>query len=299
MCRPARPAPSIELEQQLTGASVVTDLDLVAKELTELRAVEGELDIDDPRGESYAAAITLLEWQLRQAAKQAGTIADLNTGFVPVADDGWLPYSAPWAGPVVDAWRKTLTPVEDLTSVLRLRRVRRIVGDYPLDEVRHAYLDPEGRYVLVIGLASGLWSLAEWPVSLAATATWTDKTVVAGDDDAGTTTTLLALTPTDDGRMRVDPVPLPPRSDRDAFAYGYGGGTPSTTFHALLRCALGDGPDVRRAHALAGVRDPDGNPVSQLWSAISTTTGPLRLSWPQVKLWARADRKRALTHLKP
>jgi len=35
-------------------------------------------------------------------------------------------------------------------------------------------------------------------------------------------------------------VPLPPRSDRDAFAYGYGGGTPGTTYLALLRIALND-----------------------------------------------------------
>jgi hypothetical protein len=42
-------------------------------------------------------------------------------------------------------------------------------------------------------------------------------------------------------------------------------------------------------------RTPDGDPVSQLWAAISTTKGPLRLSWPQVKLWARADKNKALT----
>ncbi|MGH3913478.1 MAG: hypothetical protein ACRDTC_08715 [Pseudonocardiaceae bacterium] len=65
VCHPARPAPPIELEQRITGASVVTDLDLIGKELTELRAVEGELDINDPRGDAYTEAITLLEWQLR------------------------------------------------------------------------------------------------------------------------------------------------------------------------------------------------------------------------------------------
>lgn len=294
VCRPARPAPPIELEQRITGASVVTDLELVGKELTELRLVEGELDINDPRGDAYAEAITLLEWQLRQAAKNARAIGDLNTDYVPVADDRWLCYSAPWGGPVVDAWHKTLTPVDDLDTVLRLRRVRRLVGDYPTDQVRQAYRDGEGRYVLVIGLSSGPWSLAEWPVSLTATATWTDKTVLAGDDEQGTTTTLLALTPTDDGQMRIDPVPLLPRSDRDAFAYGYGGGTPSTTFRALLRCALGDNPDLTRTHKLAA-HTPDGDTSSQLWRAITTTKGPLRLSWPQVKLWARADKNYALS----
>ncbi|QIZ38210.1 hypothetical protein [Saccharopolyspora sp. ASAGF58] len=135
------------------------------------------------------------------------------------------------------------------------------------------------------------WSLAEWPASLQVTDTWTDKTVLAGDHDGGTTTTLLALTPTDDGRMQVDPVPLPARSDRDAFAYGYGGGTPGTTYQALLRTALGNDSNPARVAGLARERDTDGTPVSQLWAALSTTKGPLRLSWPQLQLWARADRK--------
>ena len=42
--------------------------------------------------------------------------------------------------------------------------------------------------------------------------------------------------------------------------------------------------------------DPDGeSPVSQLWHTISTTNGPLRLSWPRLQLWARADQKAART----
>lgn len=118
--------------------------------------------------------------------------------------------------------------------------------------------------------------------------------MLAGDDDLGTTTTLLALTPSDDGRMRVDPVPLMSRSDREAFAYGYGGGTPGTTFQALLRCALGDDPALAQVPRVLHKRDENGDPVSQLWAAISTTKGPLRLSWPQLKLWARADKNHAL-----
>lgn len=290
VCRPARPAPSIDLEQRLTGAKVVTDTELVGKELTELRAVEADLDIDDPRGEAYAEAIELLRWQLKTAAKENGTIRDASGDYVPVADDGYDSYSAPWGGPVVDAWRKTLTPV-DLDAALRLRRVRRTLGEHRLDSVREVYRDQAGRYVLVAELSQGaLWSFAEWPVSLAQVSEWTDQTVLAGDDEQGTTTTLLALTPLGDGQMRVDPVPLLPGSHRDAFGYGYGGGTPATTYRALLRVALGDDPANTHAHR-AIVRY--GDTTSQLWTAISTTKGPLRLSWPQVKLWARADRKRA------
>jgi hypothetical protein len=294
VCRPARPAPPIDLEQRITGVTLVAETELVAKELAELRTIEGELDCDDPRGDAYAEAVTLLEGQLRQAAKDGGAIRDLSNDYVAVADDGLLPYSAPWEGPVVDAWRKTLTPLDDPGPALRLRRIRRLLRDHHPDQVRQAYRDPEGRYVLVIELSHGmLWSQAEWPVSLHDVATWTDRTVLAADDEAGTVVTLLALTPTDDGGMRVDPVPLPPRSDRGAFAYGYGGGTPATTYHALLRCALGDTPELADIRSLAGDRHPDGAPVSQLWAAVSTTKGPLRLSWPQVRLWARADRKSA------
>ncbi len=75
--------------------------------------------------------------------------------------------------------------------------------------------------------------MAEWPVALTQINDWTDKTVLAGDDSS-TVTTLLALSPTNDGRMRVDPVPLPPRSVREGFAYGYGGCTPTFTYRALL-----------------------------------------------------------------
>jgi hypothetical protein len=292
VCRPARPAPPIELEQRITGARLVDDVDLVGKELAELRAVEGELDVDDPRGEVYAETITLLESQLRYAAQRAGQIHDSHE-YVPVADDGLLPYSAQWGGPVVDAWRKTLTPVDDLAAVLRLRRVRRILRTLPLDAVRRAYRDSEGRYVLVTYHNGVEWSLAEWPVSLAATREWTDQTVLAGDE-TGSVTTLMALTPTDEGRMRIDPVPLPPRSDRDAFAYGYGGGTPGTTYQALLRIALNDAPGFLRVTSVLHEHRPDGSLVSQLWDAISTTKGPLRLSWPQLQLWARADRKAAV-----
>jgi hypothetical protein len=209
---------------------------------------------------------------------------------------GLVTYISLWQGPVIDAWRDTLTPVEDLAAVLRLRRVHRLLGDYGPDIVRAAYRDTAGRYVLVVQYTSReTYFLAEWPRSLDGVAHWTDKTVLAADD-SGSTVTLLALTPTGDGRMRIDPVPLPPRSDREAFAYGYSGGTPTTTYQALLRCALGEDATVslrgvlRSQHAVN-----DTEPVSQLWHAISTTTGPLRLSWPQVQLWARADRRLART----
>jgi hypothetical protein len=213
---------------------------------------------------------------------------------VPVADDGWLRFTSPWQGPVVEAWFKTLTPVPDTAAALRLRRVKHLVRNHPADSVQKIYRDSEGRYVLIIRLSSGEdYSAAEWPAGLQVTSHLTDKTVIAGDDECGSTTTLLALTPTRDGQMRIDPVPMLPHTSSETFAYGYGGGTPTTTYRALLRCALGDDTDIPLSAILESRRGSDAAPASQLWTAISTTKGPLRLSWPQLKLWARADKNRA------
>jgi len=78
-----------------------------------------------------------------------GQVRDL-TEYVPVADDGLLRYTSPWEGPVVEAWRKTLTPVPNTAMAVRLRRVQRLVGDYHADDVQKIYRDSEDRYVLVI-----------------------------------------------------------------------------------------------------------------------------------------------------
>lgn len=293
VCRPAKPAPPVDLEQRITTATLVTDLDLVAKELTDLRTTEGELDFADPRGEPYAEAITLLSWQVRKAAKDNGAITDTNQ-YVPVADDDLVTCSAPWEGPVVNAWIKNLTRIEDLERAVRLRGVRKLLGTSEPDIVREIYRDDQDRYVLVVEYSPGhLYSLAEWPQSLDVVSTWTDKTVLAADDSRSTVT-LLALTPTDDGQIRTDPVPLTPSNSQEAFAYGYGGGTPATTYRAILRCALGDTSNLPQLHDLIGL--DGGTPISQLWQAICTTKGPLRLSWPQVQIWAQADRRRAIRH---
>jgi hypothetical protein len=291
VCRPAKPAPPIELEQIITAATLVTNTDLVAQELTELRMIDAELDTDDPRSDPYAEAITLLSLQLRQAAKNNGTTTHSHQ-YVPVADDDLIPYHAPWQGHVVDAWLKNLIPVESLDSILRLRRVRNGLLDYrEPDIVQQAYRDKQGRYVLVVEYSNGSrWGLAEWPKSLKVVSTWTDKTVLAADDTGGPVT-LLALTPTDDGRIRTDPVPLPPFGCQDCYAYGYSGGTAVSTYRAILRCALGDIPELIQIPEVILAHHPDEDPVSQLWQAISTTRGPLRMSWPQVQMWARADRR--------
>ncbi|MFE5565921.1 hypothetical protein ACFQ68_13125 [Amycolatopsis japonica] len=290
VARPAKPAPPLHLEQLITKTEPVTDLDLVATELTELRVLERDLDVDDPRGDAYEHAVQTLAWQLRAAEKKK------PGRYTAVADDDLAVYSSPWDdGPVIASWRENLTRT-DLQEARRLRRVRRLLeGGYD-DHAREAFRDVDGRYVIVVRLDNGeTWFKAEWPVALDVVATWTDETILAGDDTASTTT-LLALTTTPDGRMRTDPVPLPRPGGRDAFGFGYSGGGPSFTYTALLRAALGVGSNETSAIAKATIAAADEDePTSQLWSTISSTSGPLRLSWPQVKLWARADRKRANT----
>jgi hypothetical protein len=288
VARPAKPAPPLQLEQLITTTEPVTDLELVAKELIELRALERDLDVDDPRGDAYEHAVRAgLAWQLRSAEKK-------NPGrFTAIAEDDFAVYSSPWEdGPVLDSWRENLDRA-DVGEALRLRRVQRLLEGGYAEHVREAFRDVEGRYVIVVQFDNGeLWFKAEWPVGLDVVDTWTDETVLAGDDTASTTT-LLALTPTPDGRLRTDPVPLP-KAGRDAFGFGYSGGGPSFTYIALVRAALGvhhnEASKIVRAAIAAA---DDDQPRSQLWEAISTTKGPLRLSWSQVKLSARGDRKAA------
>ncbi|WP_410659599.1 hypothetical protein [Amycolatopsis sp. lyj-112] len=288
VARPAAPAPPVRLEQLITKTTPVTDLDLVAKELVELRELERDLDIGDPRGDAFENAAQLLAHQLR------ATKNDPGRRYRALAEADFAVYSSAWDdGPVINSWRENLTPTS-LKEALQLRRVQRLFQGGYEDNALEAFRDDDGRYVIVVKLDNGdIWFQAEWPVALDIVDTWTDDTILAGDATTSTTT-LLALTPTEDGRLRTDPVPLPSVS-REAFGYGYGGGGPSYTYSALLRCALG--PDLNQISTAAksGFLDEDGEPVSQLWKAISTTIGPLRLSWPQVQLWARADAKRSTT----
>lgn len=285
VARPAAPAPPVRLEQLITKTTPVTDLELVAKELVELRELERDLDIEDPRGDAFENAAQLLAQQLRD------TKNDPIRQYRALAEADFAVYSSAWNdGPVINSWRENLTRT-DLDQALRLRRVRRLLEGGYEENAREAYRDNDGRYVIVVKLDNGdIWFQAEWPVALGVVDTWTDDTVLAGDE-THSTTTLLALTTTEDGRLRTDPVPLP-SSTRDAFGYGYSGGGPSYTYTALLRCALGMDREQISTVAQSNFRDEDGELVSQLWKAISTTTGPLRLSWPQVQLWARADEKR-------
>jgi hypothetical protein len=79
-----------------------------------LRAIEADLDVDDPRGDTYAHVIGLLAWQLRRAARDAGEISDLDEDYVRVADDELVHYSAPLGRP----GGRRLAPHPDLDHAL-------------------------------------------------------------------------------------------------------------------------------------------------------------------------------------
>lgn len=68
--------------------------------------------------------VNLLEWQLRYGAEREGHTRALGGDYAPVPDDGLLRYSAPWAGSVLDAWRKTLTEVDVADALQRQDRDR-------------------------------------------------------------------------------------------------------------------------------------------------------------------------------
>ncbi|MGH3866378.1 MAG: hypothetical protein ACRDQ4_09640 [Pseudonocardiaceae bacterium] len=298
VARPALPQVPLGLESRLGAIAPIEDPALVVADLIALREAAADLEVGDQLDDVYTEAIALLSLQLTRQTD------DQRRGRVPsrvpvaeldaVLDQTLRSFCAPWEGPVIDEWKATLTPVEDVAVALRQRRVVELLGgDEPLDpsSVEAAYRDPEGRYVVILPACGDNPPsfVAEWPASLDAVAAWNDRTVLAADH-AHQATAILALTPTDDGQMRVDPVPLRgPRAYGNAFAYGYGGGTPATTYTAILRCALPDKyqPVSLLFHRTSG--DDGGRPMSQLWDAIATTKGPLRLHWSQVQQWARTD----------
>lgn len=122
---------------------------------------------------------------------------------------------------------------------------------------------------------------------------WTDQTIIAGDDDGSPGEPgVFALTPADGG-LRVDPLPNP--GSEPGYTWGYQGTGPTTFYEALVRCALRrwafELDDNRVSLVAQYYRDPGGTRrwPSPLWKAIATTKGPIRLPWPQVVAWARAD----------
>ena len=131
---------------------------------------------------------------------------------------------------------------------------------------------------------------AEWPYDLPQA--WNERTIIAADHDSAGA--VFALTPTTAGQMRVDPLPLEPGTG-PSFGYGYDGGSPYTLYQALIRCALGTPEAPFTLNDVEANAEPS-KVRSDLWRAIATTQGPLRLPWPTVLQWARAERRQGRLH---
>jgi hypothetical protein len=276
VCRPAPPELPFTAEVAITTAQPSSDLDVVALELTELRSSEADLPADVPVGDAYETAVKLMTWQLQQ--HRPGT----PTGRIEIYGDSY-------SGPVIEQWRQTLEPAAD--TARQTRRVRRLMRGWDPDDTEilvEVLRGARDLHAVVLKSPHGdLFFQAEWPYDLPQG--WNNQTIVAADrDSAGA---VFALTPTASGHMTVDPVPLEPGTG-PSLGYGYGGGSPYTLYQALIRCVFAT-PEA--PFSLTDVGD-DTSPdpaVSPLWHAIATTEGPLRLSWPTIQQWARADAAKA------
>ena len=265
----------ITTEQIITAGKPSEDLDAVSADLQALRLIEPDLSLDAPEGDAFEAAIDLLAGQLRKPRPE-------------VAIDYTTPYYDEFTGPVIEQWRQTLVEV-DRNTASKSRRVGRLLGPgWREDDIEQVLRDPAGRFVVLTksqSRSNGLDFSAEWPYRLPTG--WNEKTIIAADPDRGA---VFALTPTDDGCLDVDPVPFE-RGTGPSFRYGYHGGSPFTLYQALIRCVFNRTEEA--PFTLSEVAEDFREDASQLWDAIVTTEGPLRLPWPRVQLWARADAKRA------
>lgn len=272
--RPAPPELPFSAEVAITTAQASTDLDTVALELTQLRDVEANLDTGAPEGDAYETTVGLLTWQL------SGQRPAAATGRTEVYGDSY-------GGPVIDQWRQTLT--EAPAAATATRRVQRLLNGWSAGHIVEILRGPRDMHVAVLKNDHGdVYFEAEWPYDLPQG--WNERTIIAADRDSSGA--VFALTPTTSGLMTVDPLPLEPRTG-PSFGYGYGGGSPYTLYQALIRCVFATPEAPFTLNDVDADAHNASDTSSQLWHAIATTQGPLRLPWPTVVNWAKADAVRA------
>lgn len=270
--RPAAPTLPLELEVALAGLPPLPSIspDRLLADLTALRRAEADLPIDAGEGDAIEHALTLL--YLAAESVDAHLAVDTITVVAGRMD-----------GTVADQWRQTLHPHPDPPRVWTSRRGRRLLGSHTADDVRELLIDRHDRLIALVPAAGGdgVDYQAEWPRGLPPA--WNEETVIAADRLTSPREygPVLALTPTGDG-WQVDPLPAPPGPRYfDGFSWGYRGGGPTALYDALVRVAL----DV----PLGGIRKGLVPQHSQLWKAITSADGPLRLRWTDVLIWARHD----------
>jgi hypothetical protein len=180
----------------------------------------------------------------------------------------------------MDQWRQTLTEVAAAT--MATRRVQRLLN---VEILR----GPRDMHVVVLKNDNGdVYFEAEWPYDLQQG--WNERTIIAADRDSSGA--VFALTSS--GQMTVDPLPLEPATGPSyGYGYSYGGGSPYTLYQALIRCVLATPEAPFTLNDVDPAAHDASNTSSPLWHAIATTQGPLRLPWPTVVTWVKADAGRA------
>ncbi|MDG4820825.1 hypothetical protein O7635_03025 [Asanoa sp. WMMD1127] len=297
--RPRPPELPSPLREMLAAAAPPTDRgEAAAREVIGLQAAADDLDRDDPRIEIYTSAAERLSHLMFQDVTAEIIARGPRSSHLDRARAARpIPATATWAGPVVATWLTTLTPVPDLTPVLRLHRIAKLLkytrtGEDPTGppwrsarpgEVVEAYRDGTGRYVLVLrdGPDGIPWMCAEWHRDPTVAATWTDETVLAADRPSGP---LLAITPDDTGGVRVDPFPA---ALTDGGPLRFEPGDPHV-LRLLLPLALDpdDAAFATRRFVLDTITE---HPGMTLWPALTAPGDALRLRWDTVRAAASAD----------
>jgi len=294
VARPARPDWRLTFEQAARDAARMdVDLDAAAAELERLRLLEAQQPYPGVLGEALFEATSLLGWLL--SSHRPELVFDATVRVVIIC-----------AGPVAEQWHQTLIPVaaDEQAKLVASRRIARLLSPdiSPRTEEEFGFVqksrqeliglwrDHAGR--LVAELTERAWDGSpllnvEWPTNLPHG--WNDHTVIAADDQSDGA--VFALTPLPDGQLRADPLPNPAADP--SYTWGYSGTGPSNLYDALVRCALGMWASPSSDDWLNQLAPPN----SELWEYITTAAqnGPIRLPWPQVQAWARADRNRAMS----
>jgi len=324
VARPEAPRPPESLRRLLASAAVPADPgERAMAEVAALRAAAESIAGDGSR----AALHRYTAGQLASLALQAQMARLAEHGPRPTAANPdaarTIRVTATWAGPVVDTWLRTLTPVVDLPALLRLTRVDRMLRFARPGRVREAYLDPAGRLVLVLSDPSGAdptpWMCAEWPCDATVAAGWTGDTVLAADRPVpgAPAGPFLALTPGDgEGDARADPFPVSPLSGGPSHLdVGDTAGGGRALFRIVVQLALAHtaAEVAERYSVIRGVESTAAevagrsfffdtlveDPGMTLWPALMAAGDTLRLSWDAVRAAAAADFARAQRLLAP
>jgi hypothetical protein len=273
-----------------------------ADEVIALEAAAGAMDRDDPLVDLYVrAAGRLAHLMFLDVLAEVADRRPVSPHLDRVRAARPITVTAAWAGTVAETWRRTLAPVRDRAAVLRQHRIAALLKHTRRGEIREAYEDRAGRYVVVLADADGTWMCAEWQRDPAVAATWTDETVLAADRPVpgGPAGPLLALTPEPAGTVRADPFPAGP-VEGGPLAFDFGERPSAVRRLLLLLLPLALDSEAASFATRPFVFDTlIDQPGMALWPALTAPAAELRLPWPTIRALAAADVAHARRLLAP